>query len=253
MIFYFSGTGNSEFAAKELSQHINDSNIISITECVRANKYSFSLSENEKIGFVFPVFYDGLPTIVADFIKKLEIRTTPETFVWTVITAGAHMGGSAYALKMLLSSRWIFLSAAYSLTMPDNYIIMYNPCEKEHAKAKIKNAKVKLAEISQKINAEEKTEIESSLLGQTKYDIMQRAYNLMRSTKKFFADENCVGCGKCAAVCPIVCIEMKNGKPYWNEKKCVHCTACINRCPVNALQYGKKTKKRNRYNIEITF
>ncbi len=251
MIFYFSATGNSEFAAKELSHNTGDNNIINITECVREDKYSFVLKENEDIGFVFPVFYDGLPLIVADFVKKLEIKATPDTFVWAVITAGAHMGGSAYALKMMLSARWIFLSAAYSLTMPDNYIIMYNPCEKEHAKAKIKNAKVKIAQIADKIKSKEKTETESSLFGQTKYDIMQRMYKRMRGTKKFFADENCLACGKCADVCPISCIEMKNSKPVWNTSKCMHCTACINRCPTKALQYGKNTKNRNRYNIDM--
>ena len=95
MIFYFSATGNSEFAARELSQNTGDKNIINITECIKENKYSFILSENEAIGFVFPVYFDGLPTIVADFVKKLEIKTTPDTYVWTVITAGAHKGSSA--------------------------------------------------------------------------------------------------------------------------------------------------------------
>ncbi|MGI5933052.1 MAG: 4Fe-4S dicluster domain-containing protein, partial [Eubacterium sp.] len=28
---------------------------------------------------------------------------------------------------------------------------------------------------------------------------------------------------------------------------CTKCSACINRCPVQAIQYGKRTKKRPRY------
>lgn len=250
MIFYFSGTGNSRYAAEKLAQHLNEENIFNISECVKNEKFSFSLKENEDIGFVFPVYYDGLPSLLVSFLNKLEIKATPETYIYTVVTCGAAMGSSAYALKMALSERWLFLTAAFKVVMPDNYIMIYNPCEKEHAKAKIKNADRKFEEISEKIKNREVSEIEINVLGQTKYDIMQKLYHKMRKTKKFYADENCISCGKCVEVCPINCIELKNGKPEWKAEKCVHCTACINRCPKNALQYSKRTINRNRYSTD---
>ena len=52
MIFYFSGTGNTRWAAKTISQHTCDALIdISKTENLSQN---YTLAENERIGFVSP-------------------------------------------------------------------------------------------------------------------------------------------------------------------------------------------------------
>ena len=67
------------------------------------------------------------------------------------------------------------------------------------------------------------------------------------STKAFYADEKCIGCGKCASICPAGTIEMIDGHPAWTKSKCLKCCGCINRCPVSAIQYGKKTASRGRY------
>ena len=73
------------------------------------------------------------------------------------------------------------------------------------------------------------------------------AYHVCMSTKSFFADEKCIGCGKCASICPAGAIEMVDGRPAWTKSKCLKCCGCINRCPVSAIQYGKKTASRGRY------
>lgn len=36
----------------------------------------------------------------------------------------------------------------------------------------------------------------------------------------------CVGCGKCARICPAKAIEMKNKKPHINREKCIRCFCC---------------------------
>ena len=72
-------------------------------------------------------------------------------------------------------------------------------------------------------------------------------YRLCSGTKKFYAEDTCTGCGLCARNCPMQVIVMKDKRPVWTEEKCCKCSTCINRCPVKAIQYGKATKKRNRY------
>lgn len=78
--------------------------------------------------------------------------------------------------------------------------------------------------------------------------IISKLYDPFRKTKKFFADDKCISCGLCAKICPEEAIVIRNGKPEWIKRKCQHCTACINRCPAKAIQYGKKTADRGRYN-----
>lgn len=45
----------------------------------------------------------------------------------------------------------------------------------------------------------------------------------------------CVGCGKCARICPAKAIEMKNKKPHINREKCIRCFCCQEFCPRAAM------------------
>ena len=69
MIFYFSGTGNSKWVAEELAAKLND-NIIFIPKA----KKEYKLSENEKIGFVFPIYAWSAPKCVFDFIQQVHFE-----------------------------------------------------------------------------------------------------------------------------------------------------------------------------------
>ena len=76
--------------------------------------------------------------------------------------------------------------------------------------------------------------------------VLKPYYKLFVSAKAFNATDSCVGCGKCAAVCPLNNITMRDKKPVW-ESNCTHCMACINLCPKDAIEYGKKTRGKPRY------
>ena len=70
MIFYFSATGNSKYVAKQLAINTSDA-LISITEAVHADKYTYATKAGESLGFVVPVYFYGIPDVVVKFIEKL--------------------------------------------------------------------------------------------------------------------------------------------------------------------------------------
>ncbi|MEG0750576.1 MAG: glycyl-radical enzyme activating protein [Oscillospiraceae bacterium] len=46
----------------------------------------------------------------------------------------------------------------------------------------------------------------------------------------------CVGCGRCAAVCPEKAIRIQNGKAEINRERCVKCGICSKVCPNRAIR-----------------
>ena len=49
--------------------------------------------------------------------------------------------------------------------------------------------------------------------------------------------ESCIGCGRCAEVCPGNLIQM-DGKAWMKyPKDCWGCTSCVKECPVHAVKF----------------
>lgn len=52
--------------------------------------------------------------------------------------------------------------------------------------------------------------------------------------------ETCIGCGKCAKVCPILAISLKENKPVIDEEICLGCGVCARNCPVKAIKLERR-------------
>jgi MinD superfamily P-loop ATPase len=49
-------------------------------------------------------------------------------------------------------------------------------------------------------------------------------------------ETRCNGCGDCAAVCPVDCLEMAGPVPWLpRPRTCISCSLCVLICPVEAL------------------
>ena len=237
MIFYFSGTGNSAWTARQLARFTVDESY-DIT-----NLKELPYMENAKqIGFVFPVYAWSVPEIMADFAKRLP---NIQTFTFGVCTCGGDAG-----LTMKQFSKLYPLSSSYSLLMPNNYILGSDTDEEGEIRQKITAARSELEQIAQEIQRQEKVyRVHEGAMAGLKSSLVNFGFNrFARSAKPFFAEDSCNGCGLCARNCPAHAITLREGKPVW-ATQCYQCMRCINQCPQNAIQYGKATAGRRRYII----
>lgn len=56
--------------------------------------------------------------------------------------------------------------------------------------------------------------------------------------------QSCIGCGKCAEICPAKVITMENKLPHINRSKCIHCFCCQEFCPKGAMRVGRSAIAR---------
>ena len=101
MIFYFTGTGNSLYAAKKLAD--DGEEVISIIDALRCKAFHYVLKENEKLGFVFPVYFYTVSDPVLEFVRNLQVENAG--FVYAVIPCGASIGPAGGFLKQELKQR----------------------------------------------------------------------------------------------------------------------------------------------------
>ncbi len=76
MIFYFSGCGNSRFIAESIAQALNEQ-LVFIPEAEREGHFDYTLAEDERVGFVFPIYSWCPPQLVMDFVQKLKFTKAP--------------------------------------------------------------------------------------------------------------------------------------------------------------------------------
>ena len=148
-----------------------------------------------------------------------------------------------------MKDKGLELNAAFCFKMPNTYVNMIGMTvdEPEVASEKIAKAKEKLPKVIEMIKA--KTVISDMIKGglpKFKSNVIGSGFYKWASDKPFFANDDCISCGKCAKVCPLQNITMEYGHPHWNGN-CNTCDACYHYCPQHAIQYGKKTKGKGQY------
>jgi len=236
MIYYFSGTGNSLYAAKQIGKALGDTLLVNM----KADPAKYPGEEAEVIGFVFPVYMEGLPGNSAEFISRLKLN--PNAYIFALATCGRRAGNSYAELNKILMKKGTKLSFCQTAVTVANYINMYplatSPAKRlpkldEAVSAVVRALEVRTAKPVPDNNA-------VMAFNHSLYRLFPFMAKLYRSTKK------CNGCGICEKVCPTNTVKMVNGKPKWG-KGCTQCVACIQFCPQQAIEFGFSTKFRTRY------
>ncbi len=250
MIFYFTGTGNSLWVAKELSAALDEQPVAVADELNRNGYPSYLLKPDETVCFVFPIHSWGIPVIMTDFINKVKLENYNGQPVYAVCTCGDDCGLAGKQLSRQLLSKGITLRQCFSVTMPNNYILFpgFDVDGTDTEKKKLANAADTLKEIIAVIRNKTNKEIYTTgTIPFIKSRIIQPLFvKFALGKNSFYSTERCISCGLCEKVCPTGTIRMDENHPVWSDT-CIQCLACIHRCPVIAIEYGKASKHKGRY------
>ncbi|MBN2738125.1 MAG: EFR1 family ferrodoxin [Spirochaetales bacterium] len=249
-LYYFSGTGNSLFVAKELEKRIPNSVIIPIVSVINKEKIK---TEAQVLGIIFPCHALTVPLVVKQFIKKIDIQSTK--YIFAIATRyGTAFRGFETIEYLLRKKHKRYLNSRFILNMCNNeaprsqkgYIVP----TKEDINLIEQNTIRKIEKISKIIlNGESFSEKDSSVLVKiasnplSSYFVEKLIVILMNFSEHiggvnyFYHDNKCNGCGICEKVCLSGKIQLNRNEPVWKKDTlCYMCYACVNICPQMSIQ-----------------
>ncbi|MBQ9010079.1 MAG: EFR1 family ferrodoxin [Clostridia bacterium] len=247
MVLYFSATGNTKLIAKKLAEHLGDESF-DLLQRIKNRDYS-SLHSDHPFVICSPVYVSELPSFFSEYLRKVSLTGCRE--VYGILTDGGYAGIAGAQLGRIIRQKGMNFKGYAEFKLPSNHIT-----NRSHAE-------IEEAEITKRIDASlNKVEDVANEIRRGGFFKNRHIFLLEylvtvpvapvlcyvnQTTNGFWTKESCISCGKCARLCPLNIIEIRDGKPVWKEPRCAHCMSCIQNCPVEAIEYKDITEGRRRY------
>ena len=244
MVVYFSGTGNSRYCAQMLADRLGDE-LIDSAGFIK-NGIAAELISGTPWVFVSPTYAWQMPRVFAEFIRTGNFDGNDDAYF--VLTCGGETGNAAQQIRALCEEKGLRFKGLLEVPMPENYVAMFSVPDEAACARMIEAAQPILEQAAERIRAGEPLP-DKKVSGMDKLKsgpINKGFYVGYVKATKFCATDACIGCGKCVEHCVLNNIRLENGKPKWGEH-CTHCMACICGCPTEAIEYGKTSRGKRRY------
>lgn len=237
---YFSGTGNTEIAAKHVAQAFIELGWrveLIRAEDVNKEKIQLDINQYDLIGLGSQVIGYGIPGVVRKFARALPAAPDNKK-VFIFRTAGGVVPSNYNASKKLIR---ILKHKHYDVCYEElfaigaNWIAKYDDViMKQLYIATIR----KITCMCEAIERGERHFYETGITLRIKMGVIAAFSSkiLLLLGKDAVIDQSCTGCGLCAKQCPAENISIKKGKVKFHAS-CSACLRCVYSCPNHAINF----------------
>lgn len=248
LIYYFTGTGNSENVANWFCKKAEESgiecNIINIAEADRQNIKP--PDNNTLIVFTSPIHGFNYPPVMLNFIRRFPggknnialMNTRAGMKIGKWVTPGLT-GIAFYLSALILKVKGYSIVGFKPVDLPSNWISLHPGLNDNTVKYLHEVNKKRVTDFAEKILAGKK---HFRCLWEIVQDIaispIALGYYLIGRfmlAKTYFASANCNGCDICLKKCPVQAIIKVNDRPFWTLN-CESCMRCMSNCPEKAIE-----------------
>ncbi len=112
MILYFSGTGNSRWAARQLAEHLGDGDIVSVNDALRQGSVPALRSERPFV-VVAPTYAWRLPRVVDAWLRDARLEGSRDVYfvrpaaeAWATLPSTRGRSAATRACATAAWPRW---------------------------------------------------------------------------------------------------------------------------------------------------
>lgn len=244
MVLYYTGTGNSRYAAEMIAALTQDT--AENAGVLMQKGLTPELASEKPFVFSGPTYCYRIPRVFESFLRGCTFSGSRKAYF--VMTCGSSVGDATRYLKKLCAQMGLDFMGLCPVVMPENYMAMYGVPDEERALGIIRAAEPAIADAAARIASGESLPPVKVGLGGflTSTVINPLFYAFIVHDRAFSVSDACTGCGECARGCAANNITLQDGKPVWGGA-CTHCMACICTCPVRAIEYGRHSRNQPQY------
>lgn len=243
MLIYFSATGNTKHLVERIENQ--GETIVSVEDAMRTGTFEYEI-EDDRLGILSPVYFFGFPSIVNEFLNKVNLKFDRKPYVFYVGTFGTTTGASDIFLEKILEKKGLALDAQFDIRFPDTWTVLFDLSDEEKVSRQKARADKEIDELVKQLNECIRGKHMDMTTPMFIGKIAQKIYNnSSRKTSKLSVSDACISCGLCEKKCPVQAIKMQDKKPVWVKDKCTMCLGCLHRCPKHAIAYGNGRATNN--------
>lgn len=255
VIFYFSGTGNTWWAADKLRgflmQQGHEVGMHPI-ECLSYDDVTRQVQESDHIIIGFAVAGSTAHPNMRRFVKDFPSSAVKKP----VSVFGTHAlasGDSAWHMGSMLVDKGYTLKHAVHFRMMNNFHVpryrFTKPRNDERLDKLLNRAQKKVEALANAILMDKPIIRGNHLLGHLVGGFQRSGIDtVIRSLNQDFGvdDDRCADCEKCVRICPVHNIHKANGTYHFGSS-CVLCMRCYHQCPQSAIYIGETSLDERKF------